>query len=77
MIITPKKLEGLAPRRKAAGLTQTQLAKMIGVERASIATWETGVSWPPARLLPALADIFFCPIDDLYVAPDGDSITIK
>ena len=62
----PKKLEGLAPRRKAAGMTQSQLAAAIGVERAALAMWEIGASWPPARLLPALADVLLCSIDELY-----------
>ena len=67
----PKKLEGLAPRRKAAGMTQAQLAASIGVERAALAMWEIGASWPPARLLPALADVLICTIDELYAAPDA------
>ena len=67
----PKKLEGLAPRRKAAGMTQAQLAAAIEVERAALAMWEIGASWPPARLLPALADVLACTIDELYVAPEN------
>ena len=70
----PKKLEGLAPRRKAAGMTQSQLAAAIGVERAALAMWEIGASWPPARLLPALADVLLCSIDELYEEP-GDPST--
>lgn len=72
MITVSNKLEGLAPRRKAAGLTQAQLAEKIGVTRASIANWETGVSWPPVSLLPVMADVLICPIEDLYVAPETE-----
>ena len=76
----PKKLEGLAPRRKAAGMTQSQLAAAIGVERAALAMWEIGASWPPARLLPAMADTLLCSIDDLYgdernFDPDAEEAT--
>ena len=67
----PKKLEGLAPRRKAAGMTQAQLAAAIEVERAALAMWEIGASWPSARLLPALADVLLCSIDELYEEPEG------
>ncbi len=67
----PKKLEGLAPRRKAAGMTQAQLAEAIGVERPALAMWEIGASWPSARILPALADVLLCSIDELYIAPDA------
>lgn len=66
----PKKLAGLAPRRKAAGMTQAQLAAAVDVERAALAMWEIGASWPSARLLPGLADVLLCSIDDLYEEPD-------
>lgn len=69
-MIMPKKLEGLATRRKAAGMTQAQLAESIGVERAALAMWEIGASWPSARILPALADVLLCSIDELYQAPE-------
>lgn len=67
----PKKLEGLAARRKAAGMTQAQLAEAIGVERPALAMWEIGASWPSARILPALADVMLCTIDELYEAPEA------
>ena len=67
----PKKLEGLAVRRKAAGMTQAQLAAAIDVERPALAMWEIGASWPSARILPALADVLLCSIDELYEAPEA------
>ena len=67
----PKKLEGLAPRRKAAGMTQAQLAAALDVERPALAMWEIGQNWPSARILPAMADLLLCSIDDLYVAPEA------
>lgn len=36
----------LKEARKAAGLTQRQLANMIGVSNTSISNWEKGVSFP-------------------------------
>ena len=69
----PKKLEGLAPRRKAAGMTQAQLAEAIGVERAALGMWEIGASWPSARILPALADTLLCTVDELYEAPEAET----
>ena len=68
----PKKLEGLSPRRRAAGLTQAQLAEQIGVERAALAMWEIGANWPSARILPALADVLLFSIDELYYAPESE-----
>lgn len=65
----PTMMEGLAPRRKSAGLTQFQLSEQLGVNRATLAMWEIGKSWPSAQLLPALADLLSCSIEDLYVVP--------
>lgn len=67
---TPKFLEGLPARRKAAGYTQEALAAALGVTRPALAAWETGRSWPSAALLPALADLLLCQIEDLYVGPE-------
>lgn len=64
---------GLAPRRKQIGLTQQQLADRLGVERGALSMWELGRSWPPARLLPALADTLICTIDELYQAAASDA----
>lgn len=67
---TTKRLEGLAPRRRAVGLSQQAVANALGVERATVGMWETGASWPSARVLPALADLLCCTIDELYTAPE-------
>lgn len=67
---TTKRLEGLAPRRRAVGLSQQAVANALGVERATVGMWETGANWPSARVLPALADLLCCTIDELYTAPE-------
>lgn len=67
-----KKLAGLAPRRKQLGLTQAQLAAELQVERATLGMWEIGASWPPARILPRIADALLCSIDELYRTPGAD-----
>ena len=66
----PKKLEGLQPRRKAMGMTQADVAEALGIERATVGMWETGTSWPSARVLPDLAGLLCCSIDELYTAPE-------
>ena len=71
MCSIPKFLEGLPARRKAAGYTQEALAAALGVTRPALAAWETGRSWPSAALLPALADLLLCSIDELYVDPSA------
>ncbi len=69
---TTKKLEGLAPRRRAVGLSQQAVANALGVQRATVGMWETGSIWPSARVLPALADLLCCTIDELYAAPETE-----
>ncbi|MFC6261230.1 helix-turn-helix domain-containing protein [Levilactobacillus fujinensis] len=52
-------------KRKAKGVTQQQLAKFIGVSKASVSKWETGQSYPDITLLPLLAAYFNVSIDTL------------
>lgn len=67
-------LVGLAPRRKSAGFTQQTFADALGVDRGLIGMYETGRAWPRAAMLPAMADLLGCSIDDLYEVPN-DSVT--
>lgn len=53
-------------KRKELKLSQTQLAIMLEIDRSTIAKWETGESMPRAALLPKLAEILKCSIDDLF-----------
>lgn len=59
---------GLAPRRRSANMTQAEFADKLGVQRGRVAMWETGASLPMADLLPAIAEILECTIDDLFHA---------
>jgi transcriptional regulator with XRE-family HTH domain len=44
--------------RRAAGLTQAQVAAAVGVDRVAVARWETGITTPrPAHAAAALAFI--------------------
>lgn len=53
--------------RKAAELTQMDLAEKIGVGQSSIANWESGITMPEAARLPRIAEVLDCTIDDLFV----------
>lgn len=61
-------MKGLARCRKAAKLSQTELASKIGVGQSAIAAWETGVAYPSADKLPAIASALSCTIDELFQA---------
>lgn len=60
MIIT-----SIKERRIKAGLTQTQLGKQAGVDQSAVHLWESGKTLPRANLLPKLAMILGCTVDDL------------
>ena len=59
--------------RTARNMTQEQLAEQLGVTRAAVGMWEIGRSWPSAALLPQMADLLLCSIDDLYHVPANDT----
>lgn len=52
-------------KRHEKGLTQEDLAKYIGVSKASVSKWETGQSYPDITFLPQLATLFNISIDEL------------
>lgn len=56
--------------REKAELTQEALAQMLGVDRSTVAKWETGEALPRAGKLPELARILGCSVDDL-LGPRG------
>ena len=64
-----KVLPGLVPRMKAAGINQSELARQLGISRTSVSLWTTNSCFPSAQLLPKIAKILGCSIDDLYTAP--------
>ena len=58
-------------RRIKADMTQEQLAAALKINRATVTMWETGKSSPRAEMLPAIARLLECKIDDLYGKEDG------
>ena len=59
----------LSERRKAAGLTQSQLAEMVGVSRKTINTVENQVFIPSTLLALKLAQALDCSVHDLFELP--------
>lgn len=47
-------------------MTQAELAKELGIDRSTVAKWETGKANPRVELLPKLAEILNCSIDELF-----------
>lgn len=52
--------------RKAAGLTQLQLAKELGISYQAVSKWENGLSNPDLVFIPPLADLLGVSIDTLF-----------
>ena len=56
--------------REKSGLTQQELATALGVDQSTVCLWETGKTQPRAKLLPQVADILGCTVDELLSADD-------
>lgn len=52
--------------REAAGLSQSDLSKIMGVDTAAVNRWDSNKSLPRTDKLPKLADLFGCSIDELF-----------
>jgi transcriptional regulator with XRE-family HTH domain len=64
---TPRPKQGakLAALRRNAGLTQAELARMLGEHQQTVAYWEKSTRPPRSDVLPKLAKIFKLPVDAL------------
>jgi transcriptional regulator with XRE-family HTH domain len=60
--------------RLVAGLTQKQAADALGVDQSAVSLWDRGITRPRAALLPKVAKLYGCTVDEL-LAPDEHSIT--
>ena len=58
--------ENLKIFRKANGLTQTDVAKKIGVSQVAVGTYEKGTKKPEMDKLPALAKLLGVSLDELF-----------
>jgi len=61
----PAQAARLVALRKAAGLSQAELARLVGVPQANIAFWERTDKPPRSDVLPKLADVLGARIEDL------------
>lgn len=62
--------EKLRTLRREKGLSQEELAAMVGVSRQALSKWEAGQSRPELDKLLALSDVFSVTMDSL-VRPGG------
>lgn len=61
----------IAQLRKDAKMKQADLAQAMGVDRSTIAKWESGISAPKSAVLPKLANVLGCSIEKLYESSEA------
>ena len=63
----------ISERRKAAGLTQMQLAERLNITDRAVSKWETGKSLPDSSIMLALCDVLKITVNDLL---SGEVVTM-
>lgn len=59
------RVKELRKERLSCGLTQRDIAERLNVKQSAVSMWETGESNPRADMLPKIATILGCTIDEL------------
>ena len=52
-------------RLRSAIRSQTEVAKILGVCPTTVSKWESGASKPRTNILPKIAKLYSCTIDEL------------
>lgn len=63
--------------REQAGMSQTELAKLLGITRSSVNAWELGISVPSTPYIVELANIFKISTDYLLCVNSSATISVK
>ncbi len=63
--------------RENAGITQSELAKSLGLTRSAVNAWEMGLSVPSTQYVVELAKFFNVSTDFLLGMEENASISIK
>lgn len=64
----------IAERRKAAGLTQMQLAELLGITDRAVSKWETGRAMPDTSIMLELCKALKITVNDLLC---GEVVTME
>ena len=60
--------ETISSLRKEKGMTQKDLADMLGITDKAVSKWERGVAYPDTATIPAIAEIFEVSVEELLSA---------
>lgn len=72
MINTTLLCDNIATQRKKLGLTQNQLAGMLGVSAQAVSKWERGISCPDISLLDEIAKALQISLAELLGIPQNE-----
>ncbi len=60
--------------RESEGLSQTQLAELLGVHMNTVGNWEDGTSEPRSSNLADMASLFNCSVEHVMGLPDQATV---
>ena len=60
--------------RDATGMKQVCAASKLGVSQSTISMWENGENYPRAELLPKIASLYGCTVDELLICGAKEDI---
>jgi len=58
--------EKIRELRRRDGMTQEELAALLGVTAQAVSRWESGIGYPDIEMIPSAANCFGVTIDELY-----------
>ena len=67
-----KLADNLRTEREKLGITQTQLAEMLGVTPQAVSKWENARSYPDIETLVRLAELFSMTVDRMLGREDSE-----
>ena len=62
--------------REQKGLSQAELARLLGITRSSVNTWEMGISVPSTQYIVDLAGVFDISTDYLLGVDSSSTISV-
>lgn len=67
----------IAQRRKELGMTQRQLAEILGVTNKAVSKWETGQGLPDVAMLPELARVLGVTVDEVLDGKEAEKEVVS
>ena len=59
----------LEAARRNVGLTQKGAAEKLGISNKTLGSWENGITFPPADMIPKICDLYGVSYDHINFLP--------